>query len=193
MPAPPTLLSPALAVAMSHPTRLAALVILLERKATTKELAAELDVSRTSVSYHLDVLLDLGCIHLVSTVPAGGGRVKERTFKAVDRAYFDAKGWEQLGSTEKLEVSATLMRVISEDVNQAISQGTFFDPDDNHISRSPMRVDSEGWREVISLLDGTVDGLFEIQDHVSERCQGDESRTFPIKVEIVHFRSPKRR
>lgn len=186
----PTLMSPVLAVAMSHPTRLGALTILLEREATPREIAAELGETGSNVLYHLKVLVDLGCIELVKVEPAAGGRVVEHTYRALDRAYFDAEAWEQLGGKERLEVSVTLMRVISEDINIAMSKGTFFDPDDNHISRSPMRVDAEGWKEVTDYLDSTLSGLFEIQDRVDERCEGEEGKTFPIKVEIIQFRSP---
>lgn len=185
----PTLMSPVLAVAMSHPTRLGAFTILLERAATPKEIAAELGESGSNVGYHLRVLVDLGCIELIKVEPAAGGRVVEHTYKAVDRAYFDTDAWEQLGSKEKLEVSVTLMRVISEDINEAMSKGTFFDPDDNHISRSPMVVDEAGWEEVTAFLDGTLNELFEIQDRINERCR-DEGKTFPIKVEMIQFRSP---
>ncbi len=186
----PTLMSPVLAVAMSHPTRLGAFTILLERAATPREIAAELGESGSNVGYHLRVLVDLGCIELTKVEPAAGGRVVEHTYQAVDRAYFDSDAWEQLGRKEKLEVSVTLMRVISEDINDAMSQGTFFDPDDNHISRSPMRVDQEGWEEVTTFLDGTLDELVDIQGRVDERSRGEEKGTFPIKVEIIQFRSP---
>lgn len=193
MPPIPTLMSPVLAVAMSHPTRLGAFTILLERTATPREIAAELGEAGSNVGYHLRVLVELGCIELVSVEPAAGGRVVEHSYRAVERAYFDAEGWAGLSSKEKLEVAVTLMRVISEDINDAMAHGTFFDPDDNHISRSPMRVDQEGWEEVSAFLDGTLDGLFEIQDRINERCRDDEKKTFPMKVQIIQFRSPDKR
>lgn len=193
MPPTPTLMSPVLAVAMSHPTRVGALSILLERAATPKEIATELEERASNVGYHLKVLVGLGCIELISAEPAGGGRVVEHTYQAVERAYFDAGAWDQLGSSEKLDIAVTLMRVISDEISVAMSQGTFFDPDDNHISRSPMRTDMEGWEEVTAFLDGTLNGLFEIQDRIDERCANDEEReTFPIKVEIIQFRSPEK-
>lgn len=190
MPVAPPLISDVLAMAMSHPIRVDALALLLERDATTKEIADHIDEPRNGVSYHLKVLEDLGCIEVVAVTPARGGRVVERTYHATERAYFDASAWERLGREEKLEVTMTLIRVISEDISRAMAAGTFFDPDDNHISRSPMQVDSEGWDEVTDYLDAQLLGLFEIQDRVDERCPDKGAETFPIKVGILQFRSP---
>jgi DNA-binding transcriptional ArsR family regulator len=194
LPPTPDLMSSVLAVAMSHPTRLGAFTILLEREASPREIASELEESTQNVGYHLKVLVELGCIELVSTKPVQGGRVREHFYRAADRAYFDNEGWDRLNDKERLEVAVTLMRVISEDINDAMAQGTFFDPDDNHISRSPMRVDDEGWGEVTAFLDGNLDGLYEIQERIKERCENDEEReTFPIKVDIIQFRSPEKK
>jgi DNA-binding transcriptional ArsR family regulator len=191
MPEPlPKLISSVIATAMSHPTRLGAMTILVQRNATPAQIAAELDESLSNVCYHIDKLQKLGCIELVSIDPAVGGRVVEHLYQAVDRVYFDKEAWERLGSKDKLAVVIALMRLVSEDVNEAMSHGTFFDPDDNHISRSPMNVDFEGWDETTALLDRIVDGLFEIQENVANRCKDGAIETFPIKVEIIQFRSP---
>jgi DNA-binding transcriptional ArsR family regulator len=187
----PNLLNPLLASALSHPTRLHVMKILFEKTATPAELAAELDIAINNVSYHINQLVKLGCVELASERPAGGGRVVEHLYRATRRAYFDGPAWGQLGPKEKLDVATAIMRLINEDVAEALSSGTFFDPDDNHISRSPMTVDSEGWGETIALLDKTVDGLMEIEENVAGRSAGDsEIQTFPIKVEIIQFRSP---
>jgi predicted ArsR family transcriptional regulator len=175
---------------MSHPTRIGAMTILLQRNATPAQIAAEIEEPLSNVCYHIDKLEKLGCIELVSVEPAGGGRVVEHFYRAVDRVYFDKEAWERLGDKDKLEVVIALMRLVSEDVNEAMSQGTFFDPDDNHLSRSPMNVDSEGWEETTALLDKTVHGLFKIQEKVASRCESGNKDTFAIKVEIIQFRSP---
>lgn len=193
MPEPiPALLSSVLASAMSHPTRLEAMTILLRQPATPGQIAAELDEPVSNVSYHIQQLMKFGCIRLVSSEPAAGGRVLEHIYEAVDRVYFDAEAWNRLGKKEKLKVAINLMRLVSEDVNDAMAQMTFFEPDDNHLSRSPMNVDPEGWKEVVGLLDGVVDDLFEIQKNVTSRCAGENLKTIPIKVEIIQFRSPER-
>jgi len=55
----------------------------------------------------------------------------------------------------------------------------------------PMTVDGDGWTEVVDLLEDTLHQLIEIQGRVTNRSNPDTDLT-PIKVEILHFRSPKR-
>lgn len=185
----PRLVVPALTTAMRHPTRSYALTVLTERVASPKEIASELDRTIRHVTYHLGVLEELGCIELVRTEPAGGGRVVEHFYKATKRAWLDRQSWASLDSEDQHGVTSTLMELVSADIEGAMSSGTFSDPPDNHLSRTPMNVDKEGWKEVINLLSDTLDGLIDIQGRVSNRSD-PESELTPIKVEILHFRSP---
>jgi len=188
---PPRLISSVLATAMAHPTRLQALTVLAERPATPKEIATKIGLPINNVTHHINVLLKLGCIELISVDPAQGGRVAQHLYKATQKsAFLDADAWNELKDNEKLGLIATFMRLASEDLAEAMLHGTFYDPDDGHLSRAPMNVDMEGWQEVIDLLDGTVDGLFGIQERIAARGVAGDQETFPIKVEILQFRSP---
>jgi DNA-binding transcriptional ArsR family regulator len=186
----PALVNPRLAMAMSHPTRVHAMKVLFERTASPKEIAAEMDEPLNNVTYHVKQLLELGCIELVRIQPVHGGRVVEHFYRATRRAIFDSEAWEQFGEKEKMDVTASIMRLISGDITDAMSHGTFYEPDDNHLSRSPMVVDPEGWDEVNALLDQTLRQLFEIQERCVTRRQDAETEDMHIKVEIIHFSSP---
>ena len=187
---PPNLTSPQLATAMAHPTRVRVLTVLNDRVASPKELAAEIDESLNNVAYHVDILKELGCIELVKTEPSGGGRVIEHFYRATQRSYFDADAWERHGEKERLAVSTTLMRLASEDINEAMAKGTFTDPDDNHISRTPLVVDRPGWEEITSILDRALEELLAVPEAVLGRTGGTDAETMPVKVEIIQFRSP---
>ncbi len=187
----PRLVVPELATAMRHPTRSYMLTILTERVASPKEIAKDLNRTIRHVTYHLGVLEELGCVELVRTEAAGGGRVVEHFYKATKRPWLDRESWLDLDDTDQQRVVSTLMELISADVEGAMSGGTFIDPPDNHLSRTPMNVDREGWEEVVNLLSGALDGLMDIQARVSNRASPDSELT-PIKVEILQFRSPSR-
>jgi hypothetical protein len=188
----PRLVVPELTKALMHPTRSYVLAILTERIASPKEMAKELDRTIRHVTYHLGVLEDLGCVELVRTEPAVGGRVMEHFYKSTKRPWLDRESWAQLDSKDQRGVTSTLMELVSADIEEAMSAGTFNDPPDNHISRTPMTVDDEGWEEVATLLNGTLEGLMDIQGRVSNRSAA-ETEMRSIKVEIIHFRSPKGR
>jgi hypothetical protein len=188
----PSLVNPKLAATMSHPTRIHAMSLLLERAASPREIAAELDEPVNNVAYHIDQLLKVGCIELVETRSVHGGRVVEHLYKANNRAYFDDEAWAQFGDREKYDVTTAILRLASEDVSAAATAGTFFDPDDGHMTRSPLSLDRDGWLEVNSLLGQTMERLFTIQERVleRERRRDGASETMHTKVHLFHFRSP---
>ncbi len=187
----PLVVNPVLVTAMAHPTRVHALTWLIENPTTPADIAKRLGLPINNVMHHIRVLEKLGCVELVSVEQAQGGRVAQQLYRATVRPSLDADAWEQLGDTEKMHFYSTLLRLVSGDISEAMLYGTMYDPDDNHLTRSPLNLDMEGWDEVIELLDATVDGLSEIQANVTQRCGSKE--TFPVKVEILHFRSPHRK
>lgn len=162
--------------------------ILSERVATPREIASALDEPINNVAYHVKVLKRLDCIELVGTRQVHGGRVAEHLYKATQRPYWDDAAWKELDEGQKLGVTGAIMHQISEDIAEAMSHGTFNYPDDNHISRSPLIVDPDGWKEVVSLLDQTMEELIEIQARVNARKA--DAELLHAHVEIIQFCSP---
>ena len=187
------LVSPQLAAALAHPTRVSVMSILVEGPASPRQLAAEIGEPLNNVTYHIKQLRDLGCIELDRTEPRGGGRVIERFYRASQRAYFDDDAWEVLGDRERLGVIWSVVRMIAKDITTAMTSGTFFEDYDTHISRSPMTVDGEGWREIAELLNRTTKELFEIEARVENRCAEGAEADIHAKVEMLQFRSPESR
>jgi DNA-binding transcriptional ArsR family regulator len=175
---------------MAHPTRLQVLVALGERPATPRQVASEIGEPLNNVCYHVDVLRRLDCIELVSVGEAQGGRVAERVYRATQPALVDNDAWEELDFDQKLTVYVEILRMMGQDLEEAILGGTIMDPNDHHMSRTPMVVDEEGWREVIELLDSNLEPLQEIKRRSARRQAKKPTKTFPIKVEILQFRSP---
>lgn len=187
----PELVSPQLAAAVAHPTRAHALTVLSQRAASPRELAEELDLPTRHVAYHVKRLEELGCVELAQTRPASGGRVVEHIYRATQRSYFDADGWESLDDRQKRGVTMTILRLASEDVNEAMVAGTIHEPDDNHISRTVMSVDGEGWRELVELLNRTVEEVLDIQGRIAERTAGLDVEMLLTKLLILQFAAPE--
>lgn len=186
--------SPQLAAALSHPTRVAVMSVLVEGPASPRRLAAEIGEPLNNVTYHVKQLLDLGCIELDRIERRGGGRVLERFYRSSRRAYFDDDAWEVLDDRERLGVIWSIVRMMSKDIATAMAAGTFFGDYDVHITRSPMSVDEAGWGEIAELLNRTTKELFEIEERVEARCaETDAAPEIHTKVEILQFRSPEPR
>lgn len=186
----PDFVNPRLAAAMSHPTRIHTMAVLIERQASPREIATEIGEPLNNVTYHVKQLTKLGCIELVETSTAAGGRVVEHFYRASHRSYFDEDAWEELDDKEKYAVVNTIMRLMSEDIARAMRTGTFYARDDIHISRSPMALDEEGWREVAELLNETTKEMIAIEGRVADRCRDEAPPAIHTKVEILQFASP---
>lgn len=185
------LVSPLLAAAMSHPTRIGVMSALRRGPASSRQMAAAIDEPLNNVTYHVKQLRELGCIELDRTERRAGGRVIERFYRATTQTYLDDDAWAALGDQERLSLIWSVMRMISADVTAAMAGGTFFDDYDTHLTRSPMTVDEAGWGEITGLLARMTEGLFEIEERVKERCADTGVQpTIHAKVEMLQFRSP---
>jgi DNA-binding transcriptional ArsR family regulator len=188
--ASPDFISPQLAAAMSHPTRVQAMSVLLERTASPRQIAAEIDERLNNVTYHLNQLRKLGCIELVRTERVRGGRVVEHFYRATQRLYFDEDAWRALTAKERLDIVGVSLRMISQDITTAMATGTLFGDDNAHLCRTPMVVDRDGWTEVSELLERMTEELFEIEARVAKRTADGTPAEIHTRVQMLQFRSP---
>lgn len=179
-----------LAKAYAHPTRARILSVLAVMSTTPTGLADELGEPVNNLGYHINVLKKLGCIEVAKTEPAGGGRVVRTYYRATRQPLMHLDAWEQLTPEQKYSWAETAMRMITSDISGSMREGMFLDPDDGHLSRTPMEVDAEGWTETIELLDETCEALFEIQSRASQRLEAGRERPMHQKVAMIQFRSP---
>ena len=186
----PEFLSPQLAAAMSHPTRVHAMSILRERAASPREVAKEIGERLNNVTYHINQLLKLGCVELVRTERVRGGRVLEHFYRAKRRLYFDEEAWQALTERERLDLTSVSLRMISEDITSAMASGTIYGDDNSHLCRSAMVVDAEGWREVTEVIERATAELFQIEESVAERAPDGDGPDVHTRVELMQFRAP---
>jgi DNA-binding transcriptional ArsR family regulator len=186
----PEFISPQLVAAMSHPTRLHAMTVLLGRTASPRQVADEIGERLNNVTYHINQLRKLGCVELVRTERVRGGRVLERFYRATQRLYLDEAAWQMLGEKVHFNVSAVTLRMISQDITNSMAAGVFFDGGNAHLCRSSTVVDKEGWREVTSVLERATEELFQVEARVAERTADGAPADIHAKIELMQFRSP---
>jgi len=186
----PKLTSAQLVKAFAHPIRVQAMAILNERIASPKEVAARTGESLKLVAYHIRVLKNLGLVELVRVEEAASGRVTEHFYKATRRPMIDLEAWKQLSDPEKHASAMTIMGLISGDVGLAMQKGTFLDPDDGHLSRTPMRVDQRGWEDSIAILDQALESLLAVGEEAAERIAKGADGVMQSEVAIIQFPLP---
>jgi DNA-binding transcriptional ArsR family regulator len=177
------------AKAFAHPLRVQILIILNERVASPNMLSQDLDQSLNLVAYHVRVLEKYDCIELVDTKQRRGAT--EHFYRATRRQFLTDSEWSRMPSVLRPGLSGAMLKSVFDDVEEAVTKGTFDELDDRHLSRVPMVVDKQAWGDVVDLLANTLDRVLEIQAEASQRLAESGEEGMLTKVEMLHFKSPQ--
>jgi predicted ArsR family transcriptional regulator len=178
------------AKAFAHPLRVQILIILNERVASPNLLAQELDQSLNLVAYHVRVLEKYDCIELVDTKQRRGAT--EHFYRATRRQFLTDSEWARMPEVLRPGIATAMLKSVFEDIDEAVTAGTLEQVDDVHLSRTPMVVDQQGWNDVASLLNETLERVLEIQSEAGERLANGDGDGIVSKVHLLHFKSPAR-
>jgi DNA-binding transcriptional ArsR family regulator len=182
------LVDPRIAKALSHPMRARILRILNERVASPNEIAEMIEERLPNVSYHVRALLDLGTIELVDTAQRRGAI--EHYYRAVVRPFFSDSDWKRIPRSGRQAISDTLLRVIWEDVSEAIEAGTFDSRPDRYLTNTPMVVDEQGWSELAEVMARALRDVQKVESQSARRLKKSKEAGLPIKVVLMQFESP---
>lgn len=182
----PALVDRRLTKALAHPTRVQILGILNEGPSSPSKIAKQLDnVSLNLTSHHIKVLRELGCVELVREVTHGGRT--EHIYRATKRHYFTIEEWEEVEPHARQPITVGILRMISEDVARSLASGKFDELPDNHLSRSSIEVDQEGWREIASILGRALEEVLEVNARSAERALVSDEELTKIRVVMMQF------
>jgi len=171
--------------ALAHPLRVEILAILNERMAGPNELSKELEEGLSKVSYHVKVLKDFECIEMVKTEPRRGA--VEHYYRATARAFLSDSDWKKLPDSIKPGMSAAVVRMVIDEVFEALSAGTFDVREDRHLSFTPGVVDEQGWTETVDLVNETLERVIEIHAASAKRLAKSGEEGFPATAVLMNF------
>ncbi len=175
-------IDPTVAKAFTHPLRGHIWVTLFERgEVSPTEIADELDLEVTEVSYHFRALKKRNLIRLVRKVPRRG--VDEHFYEPVSPAfYFEDADWMKLPLGIRSTFSGEMLRQIIEGLTDALESGSF-DARNRHLSQSWLLVDERGWKELMRAVKAALDRFLAIQERSAKRRK--ESAEPGISVSLV--------
>jgi len=176
------------AKAFAHPLRVQILIILNEKVASPNMLAQQLDESLNLVAYHVRVLEKYDCIELVDTKQRRGAT--EHFYRATRRQLLTDEQWASMPASLRPGMAEAILKSIFEDIESASKSGMLDKVDDVHVTRTPMVVDQQGWTDISTLLQGSLDRLLEIQAEASKRMADSSQEGRLAKVHLLHFQSP---
>ena len=172
--------------ALAHPLRQQLLMALSERVASPSELAEELGEPLGNVSYHVRMLVDLGCIELVSTTPRRGAL--EHHYKAIVRPLLDDASYATFPASTKRALVGDILKEIWGDVGAAADADTF-DDERVHVSRQPLTLDAEGSEQAARVLADALDQIEDIKARSAKRLAKADGEAVETVLAILHFRA----
>jgi len=182
----PSLIDQRLMKAVSNPTRVDILNILMDGPSSPSKIARRLDnVDVNLASHHIKVLRELGCVELVREVKHGGRT--ERFYRATKRHYFSTAEWEAIAPKDGLPITVDILRMVSADLAASLVSGNLDRERDRHLSRSPIRVDRKGWDEIGAILERTLSEVLEVDARCAERAQLSGEELTKISVVLMQI------
>ena len=175
--------------ALGHPMRVQILEALQGRTASPTELAHQFRESLGVVSYHVNALLDVGCIEQVRTRPKRG--TIEHFYTARPRSFIGHQDWREAPLSVRGGVTNEALRTLVDKVGAAIDADTIDSREDTTLNWMPIMVDERGWREAAEILDRALRELMEVADTSRERLGGEEG--IPVVTAMAAFEAPPRR
>lgn len=182
-------IDPTLAKAFTHPLRGHIWVTLFERGVVSPtEIANELDLDVSEVSYHFRGLKTRRLIRVVRTVPRRG--FDEHFYEPVAPAIeFDDAEWMELPAGIREGFSGETVRQIITQLTAAVGSGAF-DNRSRHLSQSWLMVDERGWRELMRAMQHTLDRVEAIKQRCAERREASGEPGIPVSVPMAAFETP---
>jgi DNA-binding transcriptional ArsR family regulator len=178
-----------LAKALAHPLRVRILTELHKGISSPNQLSQTLDEPLGNVSYHVKTLLEFDCVELVKTEPRRGA--VEHFYRATERAFFSDSDWAKIPASARKGISGVILEAIGDDATRALTSGTLEKRTDSHVTRTPMTLDEQGWKDLAGLLNETLERANVIQDEATNRLAADKDDDgIQTKLALLAFETP---
>jgi hypothetical protein len=175
----------------AHPLRTRCLTVLTERTASPNELAQELGEDVGNVSYHVKQLLKMEAIELVREQPVRGA--VEHFYRSIKRPMLSAEDYLHLSVEERLRFARLVLQLSVADAATAIDSKSMGQRHDHHVSRLPIQIDEDGWKELSDLHAEMLQRAIEVEAASAKRMNDDPDAVgIPARVISMFFEMPPR-
>jgi DNA-binding transcriptional ArsR family regulator len=174
-----------LAKALAHPLRVRILSSLQKGISSPNQLSQELGEPLGNVSYHVKTLLEYDCVELVKTEPRRGA--VEHFYRATERAFFNDADWAKIPASARKGIHGVLLQTIGQEATDAMVAGKFDARIDTHATQSALLLDEQGWSEIATLLNETLDRANAIAEDAATRLADEKSDPITTSLAMLHF------
>ncbi|HEX4009577.1 MAG TPA: winged helix-turn-helix domain-containing protein [Solirubrobacteraceae bacterium] len=170
--------------ALAHPLRIRILALLAERDASPVQLAQHLDATLGTVAYHVRTLEKLGLIEMVATHQRRGAT--EHVYAAREHPRITDRAWSASSPMTKHVMIASILSQIGEYATQSAAAGGF-DRADAHFTRTPLRLDEEGWSAMAAATKEWLAQVAQIETETQARLATTVEEPFDAGLVILLF------
>ncbi len=175
---------------LHNPGQLAALVALVEGPASKSDVARELGTKLNKADYDVGELEKMGLVEPVGTEMRRGQATT--IYRAVMRPILNNEEWDELSQEDRERLVLWTHQLLLRDVAVAWHAKTLQARAGSHNTRSPLRVDEQGWIKLNERLDDLLALAREVEVESVERAReaGDESKLINVRVATFSFEMP---
>jgi DNA-binding transcriptional ArsR family regulator len=165
------------------------LVVLVERAASPKEIAARLGLKVPTVSHHVKKLLRMELIELVEEREVRGAI--QHVYRAVVRPIVSTEEWEKLSLAQRQRFSLWIVQMILLDAAKSFDAGVFDARSSRHLSRTPLVVDGEGLEEVAEIQNRALNEIIQVEAVSAERMLDSGETGLNLIAAMMCFELPE--
>jgi len=169
---------------LSHPLRIAILDSLDRHRSSPTELAQDLDVKVSQLSYHVDVLRSLKMIRLVEV---GQGEC-EQIYELVPPAFTRLLPHGKAPSALRDHAATPVLQAMVDAGIDALAAGALDTGEDSHLTHMSAALDSEGWAEVGSIVADTENRISTAKAKAAKRLSTAGERGTVTTVVVAGFK-----
>jgi DNA-binding transcriptional ArsR family regulator len=177
-----------LALVISNEHTVKALVFLVERAGSPKEIGVSLDISTPKASHHVKKLVRLGLVELIEEREVGG--TIQHIYRAIVRPIVSTEEWDKLGIAERQRYSVWIVRMLLADATTSFNANLFDARSNRHLSRIPMVVDEQGLDEVAEIQNRALNELIKAEGISAERRVRSDDPGINIIAAMMCFELP---
>lgn len=164
-----------------------------EEGMTAAEIAAEVGKETEVVSDQLSELLAADVIEVVqpSDEDSSPGEPRYRSVSAVHPTHVVTRQQTaQMSLAERGELSALLVGLIDDDVKASLQSSKFDQRSERFLTRTPMKVDEQGWREIAVLHEQLLNAGIEVAARSAARLERSDEQPIEMRSVQMLFEMP---
>jgi AcrR family transcriptional regulator len=156
---------------------------------SAEEISRQSEISEDAAAHYLEELETAGLIGVIDEREING---QVKRFYGTDLRRLAGNDWGSMEPPERRRISEQVGHLIKGEWDEAVELGSFDGRLDRHMSRLPLLVDEQGWRELLEVSDRALDASAEVRRQSAERLEKSKEKGLDGRMVQLLFEMPKR-